>query len=173
MVDWLNHIHVHVTAVCYTSVWRLFVEAKFYILASISRPSPSSTINHSCDLWPVMGGINTGEREWEKIWKSRLADFSMQWHVHVYDYICKVMTDHFLQVAIIKPMTSCPTSPERFLVCRGFTGCKSILTEVHIHVYTCTCTLCLHYVYNVHVLCVYTTCTCTMYLSQPSPSHCV
>lgn len=40
-----------------------------------------------------------------------------------------------LQVVIIKPMTSCPTSPERFLICRGFLGCKSILTEVRIYIY--------------------------------------
>lgn len=33
-------------------------------------------------------------------------------------------------MAILKPLTSSPTSPERFLVCRGFQGCRSILTEV-------------------------------------------
>ena len=45
-------------------------------------------------------------------------------------YIALFLENLFFQVAILKPMTSCPTSPERFLVCRGFTGCKSILTEV-------------------------------------------
>ena len=30
----------------------------------------------------------------------------------------------------MKPLTSSLTSPERFLVCRGFQGCRSILTEV-------------------------------------------
>lgn len=44
------------------------------------------------------------------------------------EYMCVFV--FVLQVVIIKPMTSCPTSPERFLVCRGFLGCKSILTEV-------------------------------------------
>ncbi|CAI8009428.1 hypothetical protein GBAR_LOCUS6328 [Geodia barretti] len=37
-------------------------------------------------------------------------------------------------VAILKPMTSCPTSPERFLICRGFTGCKTILIEMLLEV---------------------------------------
>ena len=30
----------------------------------------------------------------------------------------------------MKPLTSSSTSSERFLVCRGFQGCKSIATEV-------------------------------------------
>jgi cap1 methyltransferase len=40
----------------------------------------------------------------------------------------------FEEVAILKPMTSCPTSPERFLICRGFTGCKTILIEMLLEV---------------------------------------
>jgi cap1 methyltransferase len=40
----------------------------------------------------------------------------------------------FEEVVIVKPMTSCPTSPERFLVCKGFAGCKSILTEMLLEV---------------------------------------
>lgn len=36
----------------------------------------------------------------------------------------------FEEVTILKPMTSSLTSPERFLVCRGFHGCKPIITEM-------------------------------------------
>ena len=43
---------------------------------------------------------------------------------------CRCIYVLIFQVSILKPMTSCPTSPERFLVCRGFTGCKTILIEV-------------------------------------------
>ena len=45
-----------------------------------------------------------------------------------------VALDHMmpLQVTILKPITSSPTSPERFLVCKGYLGCKPIITEVRL-----------------------------------------
>ena len=56
-----------------------------------------------------------------------------------------VALDHMmpLQVTILKPITSSPTSPERFLVCKGYLGCKPIITEVRLlkgegHRGTCT-----------------------------------
>ena len=35
-----------------------------------------------------------------------------------------------MQVAILKPFTSSPASPEQFIVCKGFNGCQAIVCEV-------------------------------------------
>ena len=90
---------------------------------------------------------------------------------------------HYPQVVIVKPMTSCPTSPERFLVCKGFAGCKSILTEVHVYIILYMHMLHVHvrvyvhvhvptaiYMYNVYVH-VHVHTAIYMHVPWPSPLY--
>ena len=42
----------------------------------------------------------------------------------------------YIQVTILKPLTTSPTSPERFVIAKGFHGCQPNLPEVYIKVHS-------------------------------------